>query len=43
MLNECDILLDQVYAYDQGYNALEAMALRKGCIYWSRKRMGRIL
>ena len=28
-LNECDILLDQVYAYDQGYNALEAMALGK--------------
>ena len=26
---ECDILLDQVYAYDQGYNALEAMALGK--------------
>lgn len=28
-VNECDILLDQVYAYDQGYNALEAMALGK--------------
>jgi glycosyltransferase involved in cell wall biosynthesis len=28
-LNQCDILLDQVYAYDQGYNALEAMALGK--------------
>lgn len=26
---ECDILLDQVFAYDQGYNALEAMALGK--------------
>ncbi|WP_299336981.1 glycosyltransferase [uncultured Psychroserpens sp.] len=25
----CDILLDQVYAYDQGYNALEAMARGK--------------
>ena len=28
-LNQCDILLDQVFAYDQGYNALEAMALGK--------------
>ena len=28
-VNKCDILLDQVYAYDQGYNALEAMALGK--------------
>lgn len=27
--NECHILLDQVYAYDQGYNALEAMAKGK--------------
>lgn len=25
----CHILLDQVYAYDQGYNALEAMAMGK--------------
>ena len=24
-----DILLDQIYSYDQGYNALEAMALGK--------------
>ncbi len=28
-VKECDILLDQVFAYDQGYNALEAMALGK--------------
>lgn len=28
-LNSTDILLDQVYGYDQGYNALEAMALGK--------------
>ena len=28
-LNNCHILLDQVYAYDQGYNALEAMAKGK--------------
>ena len=28
-VKDCDILLDQVYAYDQGYNALEAMALGK--------------
>ena len=28
-VEDCDILLDQVYAYDQGYNALEAMALGK--------------
>ena len=27
--NQCHILLDQVYAYDQGYNALEAMAKGK--------------
>ncbi len=27
--NSCHILLDQVYAYDQGYNALEAMAKGK--------------
>jgi glycosyltransferase involved in cell wall biosynthesis len=27
--NNCHILLDQVYAYDQGYNALEAMAKGK--------------
>ena len=27
--NECHIFLDQVYAYDQGYNALEAMAKGK--------------
>lgn len=27
--NRCHILLDQVYAYDQGYNALEAMAKGK--------------
>ncbi|WP_338356709.1 glycosyltransferase [Yeosuana marina] len=27
--NTCHILLDQVYAYDQGYNALEAMAKGK--------------
>ena len=27
--NEADILLDQVYSYDQGYNALEAMAKGK--------------
>ena len=27
--NDCNILLDQVYAYDQGYNALEAMAKGK--------------
>lgn len=28
-LNNCHILLDQVYAFDQGYNALEAMAKGK--------------
>lgn len=27
--NDCHILLDMVYAYDQGYNALEAMAKGK--------------
>jgi len=27
--NDCHILLDQIYAYDQGYNALEAMAKGK--------------
>ncbi|SDB48193.1 Glycosyltransferase involved in cell wall bisynthesis [Flavobacteriaceae bacterium MAR_2010_188] len=27
--NDCHILLDQVYAYDQGYNALEAMSMGK--------------
>ncbi|WP_194765861.1 glycosyltransferase [Tamlana sp. I1] len=27
--NECHILLDQVYSFDQGYNALEAMAKGK--------------
>ena len=31
--NECHIFLDQVYAYDQGYNALEAMA--KGKVVFS--------
>ncbi|WP_248723594.1 glycosyltransferase [Seonamhaeicola sp. ML3] len=29
LYEECHILLDQVYAYDQGYNALEAMAKGK--------------
>ena len=29
LYNKCHILLDQVYAYDQGYNALEAMAKGK--------------
>ena len=28
-VKNCEILLDQVYAYDQGYNALEAMAMGK--------------
>lgn len=28
-LETCDILLDTIYAYDQGYNALEAMARGK--------------
>lgn len=28
-LDACDILMDNVYAYDQGYNALEAMARGK--------------
>ena len=28
-VKNCKILLDQVYAYDQGYNALEAMAMGK--------------
>ena len=28
-VENCNILLDQVYAYDQGYNALEAMAIGK--------------
>jgi len=27
--NKCHILLDQIYSYDQGYNALEAMAKGK--------------
>ena len=27
--NRCHILLDQIYSYDQGYNALEAMAKGK--------------
>jgi glycosyltransferase involved in cell wall biosynthesis len=29
LYNNCHILLDQVYGYDQGYNALEAMAKGK--------------
>jgi glycosyltransferase involved in cell wall biosynthesis len=29
MYNKAHILLDQVYSYDQGYNALEAMAKGK--------------
>lgn len=29
LLEQADIVLDQVYAYDQGYNALEAMAMGK--------------
>lgn len=29
LYNKCHILLDQVYSYDQGYNALEAMAQGK--------------
>ncbi|WP_281631789.1 glycosyltransferase family protein [Flavobacterium luteolum] len=29
LYNSCHILLDQAYAYDQGYNALEAMAKGK--------------
>ena len=29
LYEDCHILLDQVYAYDQGYNALEAMAKGK--------------
>ncbi|WDF64695.1 glycosyltransferase [Flavobacterium sp. KACC 22763] len=29
LYNRCHILLDQIYAYDQGYNALEAMAKGK--------------
>lgn len=28
-LDSCDILMDNIYAYDQGYNALEAMARGK--------------
>ncbi len=28
-INSCDILLDTIYAYDQGYNALESMARGK--------------
>ena len=28
-LEQCHIILDQVYAHDQGYNALEAMAMGK--------------
>lgn len=31
--NDCHILMDQVYSYDQGYNALEAMA--KGKVVFS--------
>lgn len=31
--NRCHILLDQIYSYDQGYNALEAMA--KGKVVFS--------
>ncbi|MEO5788270.1 glycosyltransferase [Gelidibacter sp.] len=33
LYDECHILLDMVYAYDQGYNALEAMA--KGKVVFS--------
>ena len=29
LYDECHILLDQIYGYDQGYNALEAMAMGK--------------
>ncbi len=29
LYDDCHILLDQVYGYDQGYNALEAMAKGK--------------
>ncbi len=29
LLQQADIVLDQVYGYDQGYNALEAMAMGK--------------
>lgn len=29
LYDDCHILLDQIYAYDQGYNALEAMAKGK--------------
>lgn len=29
LYNDCHILLDQVYSYDQGYNALEAMSKGK--------------
>ncbi|MCW4468406.1 glycosyltransferase [Flavobacterium sp. MFBS3-15] len=33
LYNSCHILLDQIYGYDQGYNALEAMA--KGKVVFS--------
>ena len=33
--NRCHILLDQVYAYDQGFNALEGMAKGKVVFTWA--------
>ena len=36
-LKDSDIILDQVYAYDQGYNALEAMSMGKVVITGAEK------
>jgi len=43
LYDDCHILLDQVYSYDQGYNALEAMAKGKVVFYWRRERMVELL
>ena len=37
--NSCHILLDQVYSYDQGYNALEAMAKGKVVLTGAEQEM----
>ena len=36
-LKDSDIILDQVYAYDQGYNALEAMSMGKVVVTGAEK------
>ncbi len=42
-LELCDILMDNVYAYDQGYNALEAMARGKVVFTGAEKEFDGIL